>query len=108
MLYHLSVFLPIGVFLLRRSAATSARSKWTDFHYLEALNFQLTILVCALPALIATLSGLLFEQIQPVAYFLWAITTPLLLYALIVSIIASGRARSGEKVPYPLTIRFYS
>lgn len=107
MIYHMLILLPgIGVIVLRRMAEPASNSALPAFHYKEALNFQLTVLLCMAPASIASVLAVFITEIWPVAYLLWAITTPILFYSLIVSVIASGRAHSGEKIPYPLSFRF--
>mgnify|MGYP001942992231 CR=1 FL=1 len=101
MFIHLSTFLgwlvpvlgfvvPLGLWLFK-----SKESTFVDHHGKEAINFQLTMLILSIPAII-------------MVFFLIGI--PLLLalaaFSTVVTIIATVAAHQGKHYHYPINIRF--
>ena len=81
---------PLIVWLVKRN-----EYDYVDIQGKEALNFQLTVLLAML------VSGVLMLVVVGLILFVF-----ICIFSLVMTIIASVKASSGEYYQYPLTIRF--
>lgn len=94
--------------ILFTQAKKSARVRW---HAVEALNFQLTVLVvqvCFVVAVVVSISGLNLvsaSQWWSMIVLPMVLGIPLAIYSFAMPIVASVRSGNGEYWRYPLTVR---
>ena len=82
-----NILVPLLVYIIK------GKDSWfVEYHSLESLNFQISMTIYALIAVV-TIIG-------------WIFLVPLALFEIIVIILASIRAGNGELFRYPLSIRF--
>ncbi len=81
---------PLIIWLMKKD-----QSPFVDYHGKQALNFQFTVLIASI------VSGLL------IMIFVGCVTTPIIVIGnLILCIMATMKANSGEMYQYPLAIPF--
>lgn len=83
---------PLVVWMIKRE-----ESPFIDYHGKEALNFQISMSIYIIAAAILVLIAIGILLLVALGIF-----------GLIMIVIASMKANSGEKYRYPLTIRFFN
>jgi len=90
---------PLVVWLIKRQEIPSV-----DAHGKESVNFQITVVICAIALWIPTF---LLSLVSPIFFVLgYLLIIPLGLANLILIIMASMKVNNGEPYTYPFALRF--
>ena len=91
---------PLIVWLMKRE-----QSSFIDWHGKESINFQISVTIYGISSGILIVLGIIGGILAPALIGL--VLLPLtLLFALIMTIVATMRANDGIRHQYPLTVRF--
>ena len=91
---------PLVVWLMKRE-----QSSFVDWHGKESIKFQISVTVYGISSGILIVYGIISETLA--LAFIGFVLLPLtLLFALIMTVVATMRANDGLRHQYPLTMRF--